>query len=606
MSRVYRRKNAGVSEIIATILTLAITVVLFSTLFIWVDNLQGPLEPSYADFESTYATSGANGYLNITHYGGEVLESWYTEIRILNATTGALVARMSIVDGGIADGAWNIGETWQGVISSFPANSTMILEIMDVSKGVIVWNSRIGEDSDAVKPIVYFVSATPPVVAQGGSLELLARVYDPNGMSDITAVYANMTSVDGAPDIVNLTGNNGSWGLHYNVSITAVEGIHLVRFTAIDSTGNTANLATSVKVLNFSAMEPDLRFLTVNPIPVWEHDYFNVTARAEISSHILDPGNTTLGVSVLSNVQLGLGADRDMGSTSISNVFSTGVNGGVPVAGIQAPGVSGAFQVINLTVRAEDSIGYSMELNTTVTVVNQSVPIIAWGMADPTATILRNDTFRVMAYVIDQQNDVNWVGADLSDLNASWGVIDLNYTGGPYVSGDIDTSTMAFGNYTIWFNATDAQGHQAITYAIQIEIINPEPGEEERPPIITSIRIEYEPVRVGETFNVTATVIDLNGDLNHSDIILNVSELGIGLDEIQLVDTGDHVNFMAENISAPASRGYYNLSVWANDTSPLTNASHSKIILQVFPEVEILDYPDIALQTMLFSTMSPV
>src|SRR5437762_13428521 len=78
MKVILREDESGVSEVIGTILILAMTVVLFSTIIIWVTNIPVPTAQSRLVLESTMNPLGvgfASG-VNITvrHLGGDRLQ----------------------------------------------------------------------------------------------------------------------------------------------------------------------------------------------------------------------------------------------------------------------------------------------------------------------------------------------------------------------------------------------------------------------------------------------------------------------------------------------------------------------------------------------------
>ena len=77
MKVILREDEAGVSEVIGTILILAMTVVLFSSIIIWVSSIPVPTAQTRLDMESSmtpvYNAVGAEIAVNITirHLGGE-------------------------------------------------------------------------------------------------------------------------------------------------------------------------------------------------------------------------------------------------------------------------------------------------------------------------------------------------------------------------------------------------------------------------------------------------------------------------------------------------------------------------------------------------------
>ena len=70
----------GVSEIIADILILAMTVVLFAVIFAFVWSMPAPNEATYADMEGSIQLDATGGRIFVTHLSGEDLRDTYTEI----------------------------------------------------------------------------------------------------------------------------------------------------------------------------------------------------------------------------------------------------------------------------------------------------------------------------------------------------------------------------------------------------------------------------------------------------------------------------------------------------------------------------------------------
>ncbi|MFP4608888.1 MAG: CARDB domain-containing protein, partial [Candidatus Aenigmatarchaeota archaeon] len=69
-----REDEGGVSELVGTILTLSITVVLFTSVFAAVNNLEQPEEREHAELDATFERSENKAYVNITHQSGESLQ----------------------------------------------------------------------------------------------------------------------------------------------------------------------------------------------------------------------------------------------------------------------------------------------------------------------------------------------------------------------------------------------------------------------------------------------------------------------------------------------------------------------------------------------------
>src|SRR5947209_19459481 len=99
MKVILREDESGVSEVIGTILILAMTVVLFSTIIIWVTNIPTPTAQSRLDMESTMnavMVGGVEVVVSITerHLGGDRLDALATR----NYVTSARVVNPLVAD----------------------------------------------------------------------------------------------------------------------------------------------------------------------------------------------------------------------------------------------------------------------------------------------------------------------------------------------------------------------------------------------------------------------------------------------------------------------------------------------------------------------------
>src|SRR5207247_10493299 len=122
MKVILREDESGVSEVIGTILILAMTVVLFSTIIIWVTNIPVPTAQSRLDMESTMNPVGVGfpSGVNITvrHLGGDRLQPGPTRVYVtsqrgttppvtdivsLHPYNGALATPTGLAAGGDSD-----------------------------------------------------------------------------------------------------------------------------------------------------------------------------------------------------------------------------------------------------------------------------------------------------------------------------------------------------------------------------------------------------------------------------------------------------------------------------------------------------------------------
>ncbi|MGB9637166.1 MAG: type IV pilin N-terminal domain-containing protein, partial [Thermoplasmata archaeon] len=81
----FRSNRSGISEVIAQILILAITVTLFSTIFMWVQAMPPPQSAPKTELKASLEIKGAGPftyYINMTHLKGEPLFNHSTKIYI--------------------------------------------------------------------------------------------------------------------------------------------------------------------------------------------------------------------------------------------------------------------------------------------------------------------------------------------------------------------------------------------------------------------------------------------------------------------------------------------------------------------------------------------
>lgn len=74
MKRLFMDEEA-VSEVLGAILTLLVTVALFTSVFATVQQLEGPDGELHVEFESEFENSGGTNYINVTHLGGKRLDA---------------------------------------------------------------------------------------------------------------------------------------------------------------------------------------------------------------------------------------------------------------------------------------------------------------------------------------------------------------------------------------------------------------------------------------------------------------------------------------------------------------------------------------------------
>src|SRR5438552_1826054 len=219
MKVILREDEAGVSEVIGTILILAMTVVLFSSIIIWVSSIPVPTAQTRLDMESSmtpvYNAVGAEIAVNITirHLGGERLQPLptriyvqsqrgnnppTTDIVLLHPYNGALATPSGLLDG--SDSNWDAGERWAYKSFTIKSSDAITVTVVDLTKSIVEWRSAINGATGARPPVfvekwtdgVPSTSGTDPVNEHLG-FALYAKVIDPDNDLNPNSVYATLS-----------------------------------------------------------------------------------------------------------------------------------------------------------------------------------------------------------------------------------------------------------------------------------------------------------------------------------------------------------------------------------------------------------------------------
>lgn len=218
--RSIRKKDSwddhGVSEVVGTILILAITVVLFSVIIIWVGSfptpeasvrltMRGELDPIVS------AGSWVGAWIYITHEKGEALKGFSTNV-IVSVTTqtgGYFEDRLELkgVKAGFpygleGDDTWNVGEKWSYKNLSIQSSDVVEVFIIDTVQGQVLWSSVLLGLEASHFPIFVekWTDAWPETIYTRDVIEdddpsfaVYARIEDNDGDLDPAKVHLLLT-----------------------------------------------------------------------------------------------------------------------------------------------------------------------------------------------------------------------------------------------------------------------------------------------------------------------------------------------------------------------------------------------------------------------------
>jgi flagellin-like protein len=255
------RSRRGVSEVVATIILLALTVVLFSAIFAFVTSFPSPPAQSNNQFQATltYTTSSGKpvvSALNIVHLAGPAVPST-AQIYIKSAANpgGAAFANpYTVANGGISGNTWNLGQTW---IYPFPVAERPTLPdnftIYVVSSDAVIFSVILPGQSFVFPPTFVATGispASPGIGVQFNISTTLAGSVTPG------SVYANLAGIWGfnhtSPVQMKYSSSAGTYYLLVTSTYgaTAASGTFYAFLNATGTNGVSALASVAVQVSN--------------------------------------------------------------------------------------------------------------------------------------------------------------------------------------------------------------------------------------------------------------------------------------------------------------------------------------------------------------------
>ncbi len=250
-----RDDEEGVSEVVGSILTLVITVSLFSSIFIGVQSLQPPEGGNHIDFSATFEKNKINEYyINITNEGDGTLSS-ECSINIVDEDGVSHPYSFSDDSSGndFNDGEWNLGDTLNLKFSGsekdiFEDSKSVELVIIDDRKSRVVWRDTI-KTGDILAPIIQDYGVDYPLewesyTLPGEKVTLWTDVIDKDTTGPLN-VSVDLHKLEGQYNNNNLelTGRykqkeTTRYKLNLKIHDEQDNGTYLLKLNASDNNGN--------------------------------------------------------------------------------------------------------------------------------------------------------------------------------------------------------------------------------------------------------------------------------------------------------------------------------------------------------------------------------
>ncbi len=260
-----RRHRRGVSDVVATILLLALTVVLFSAIFAFVTSFPSPPAQSSNQFQATlFYKSGSIAGLNITHLAGPQIPSGaLVYVKSAGAPTQCFSGVGVTVGSGISTSVWTLGQTWYGPWSIFGCTSGYVdsvkgdnLTVFVLNQGNVIFSALLPGQAFASPPTFLSSWTSPSPVLKGAAFKVYTTVSGNLGSHKPYISLAGILGYSGSTSIVPMWYNSSQSAWQYNVtganSTNATPGTYYgivnVTGSAGSASGLTATTAVSITI----------------------------------------------------------------------------------------------------------------------------------------------------------------------------------------------------------------------------------------------------------------------------------------------------------------------------------------------------------------------
>ena len=191
-----RSGRRAVSDVVATILLLALTVVLFSAIFAFVSAFPSPPAQNSNQFQATLTYNTARTLivgLNITHLAGPQVPS-NGEIFLKSASYPSTCpfGNPVTVGSGISGTVWTLGGTWSKQLSTFPGCSTYSgdpvgdnITVLILSQSNLIFSVVLPGQPIGTPPAITATWTIPGTPSAGSAYRVVATVTGNVGGSKV-------------------------------------------------------------------------------------------------------------------------------------------------------------------------------------------------------------------------------------------------------------------------------------------------------------------------------------------------------------------------------------------------------------------------------------
>lgn len=262
------RGRRAVSDVVATILILALTVTLFASIFAFVGSFPQPTPQAVNQFQANlvHGTNTITG-VTITHLSGPILPT-YDHV-YLQSSKAVTDWQFSIGSGiplpwglGNTSAGWSIGQVWSTTFPhaiAMPDNITVYV----VSSTQLLFSASLPGQVQNVPPAIDSAGITPANPGVGTPFQLWAFLGGNLTGATVTVNVGNIAGLSGSPSMVNYS---GEWV--YNATSGATKnGTYYAWITVTTPAGQQVSEQIQVVIGGYSVGLPSGLSVTVGVSP---------------------------------------------------------------------------------------------------------------------------------------------------------------------------------------------------------------------------------------------------------------------------------------------------------------------------------------------------
>lgn len=252
------RTSAGVSDVVATILLLALTVVLFSSIFAFVTSFPSPPPQNTSQFSANLVLTTNQSYvagIQVTHLAGPAV-SGSSLVYFKSAThpTAPEFQNPVAVSAGLGGAVtWNLGQVFN---YSFLLTQQPVLpdniSVLIVSSDQLVFSTVLPGQQINVPPSFLTTSVAPASPAIGQGFTVYATAVGNLGGASVYVNLANIPGLAGAylsARKMTYVAATNQWSFNVAANLTTTNGTYFAFVNVTGARGQTATAAVTVPIV---------------------------------------------------------------------------------------------------------------------------------------------------------------------------------------------------------------------------------------------------------------------------------------------------------------------------------------------------------------------